>query len=192
MHSVLVCGDFRPGSRATSLLAIVQSPSAVNSKRVLVEPLAIIPPPGEGTSIIEDDIFDGIDAGSRRWRDATFVLDPSLGGGAPSLAERIDGGYPGQARPPDRRADRDDHGRERAAGQRPGCPRQGTCDMVIHPRRPMTTCLDPLCPHLVEATHWCFDHLRSCHEDEDCPHPAHTCEDASHYCPEHGGPERWF
>ena len=56
--------------------------------------------------------------------------------------------------------------------------------------RPMTGCQDPTCPVLVPASGcWCWEHIRVCFDEPDCAHPAHICDDPSHYCPDHGGPE---
>lgn len=47
---------------------------------ILVEPIAIIEPPKDGTSTSEEDIWEAIEEGFDRWPQATLVADPKLGG----------------------------------------------------------------------------------------------------------------
>lgn len=59
---------------------------------IIIEPLAIIAPPGDGTSTPEEDIWEPIAAAAERWPEATFIADPKLGGDL--FLERVERDFP--------------------------------------------------------------------------------------------------
>lgn len=63
-----------------------------DSDEILIEPLAIIAPPGDGTSTPEEDIWEPLEAAAERWPEATFIADPKLGGDL--FLERVERAFP--------------------------------------------------------------------------------------------------
>lgn len=59
---------------------------------ILVETLAIIAPPGDGTSTAEEDIWEPLEAAAERWPQATFIADPKLGGDL--FLDRLERAFP--------------------------------------------------------------------------------------------------
>lgn len=57
-----------------------------------VDPVAVIEPPGDGTATPEDDIWEAFEDACERWPEATFVIDPKLGGDI--FAERLEREFP--------------------------------------------------------------------------------------------------
>ena len=88
VRGVVIGVDIGRREDCTAVVAVYRDPS----QQVYVEPIGIISPPGDGTSIPEEAIMDPIDAALERWPLATVVLDPRLGGDF--LAARIDSDYP--------------------------------------------------------------------------------------------------
>lgn len=72
----------------TAIVAVWRDSDAV----FWIEPLAIIAPPGDGTYIAEEEIWEPLAAAAERWPTATFVGDPALG--ADIFLERLDREFP--------------------------------------------------------------------------------------------------
>lgn len=78
--------------RRVDSTGIVAVWKAEDSDEILVESLAIIPPPGDGTSTPEEDIWEPLEAAAERWPEATFIADPKLGGDL--FIERLEREFP--------------------------------------------------------------------------------------------------
>lgn len=55
---------------------------------VVIGTPVIIAPPGDGTSIPTEDLWEPLEEMAQRWKQATFVIDPNAGG--EQIAQRID------------------------------------------------------------------------------------------------------
>lgn len=80
--------DLARRSDCTAVVAAWKNPEGI----ILLELLAIIPPPDDGTYITEEEIWEPLDEAAERWPTATFVGDPSLG--ADIFLERLDQEHP--------------------------------------------------------------------------------------------------
>lgn len=78
--------------RRVDCTAIVAVWRAEGAETTLIEPLAILSPPGDGTSIPEEEIWEPLTAAAERWPQATFIADPKLGGDL--FLERVEREYP--------------------------------------------------------------------------------------------------
>jgi len=78
--------------RRVDSTGIVAVWSPEDSDEILVEPLAIIAPPGDGTSTPEEAIWEPLEAAAERWPRATFIADPKLGGDL--FLERVEREFP--------------------------------------------------------------------------------------------------